>query len=590
MRDTISFAKNFLEDVLITTETEMESAENIFMEKFCDYLVDAEECFDYQICNYKKTGKGIKINAYEYTEDFDSISIFVADFDKLSPTRKVNGTTLKKGCNKGLKFFQQSVSGFKNQIEESNQEVFEFADILERNYKEIRKLKIYYLTNGIAVNEIPEDKIIDNVKVTFHVWDIERLFQFVHEKKGLEQLKINFEEDFNQKVSLVKTPDNNPFYDCYVGIMSGELLARIYDHWGQRLIEKNVRSFLQARGKINRGIRDTINNDPFMFMAYNNGISTVAEDANIVRTDGVNMYYVKELIGWQVVNGGQTTASLYQALKKKIPLDNVFVQIKLTVIKDNVESAEIVSSISKYANSQNKISVSDLSANDPFQVAIENLSRTIWVPTKGFKGKGTTKWFYERARGQYLVEVNRQGTPARKKAFEDQNPKKQVIKKTETAKYEMSWRQYPYIVSKGAETNFLEFIELMKEENILPDQKFYKHMIAKALLFKAVDKVVKDLDFGGYKANIVTYSIAYFSYINKGEIDFNTIWENHEIDQKLLIIFRDLAQTVFDHITDTPYGNSNVTQWCKKKECWETLKQKKIDSTSFMVKNDEYAM
>ncbi|WP_404453966.1 AIPR family protein [Virgibacillus necropolis] len=590
MKDTFSFAENFLEDILATTEAEMEGAEDVFVEKFCDYLIDAEECFDYQVCNFKKSKRGLKINAYEYTQDFDSISIFVANFDKLKATRKINSKKIKQGCNRGIKFFTQSLKGLKTQIEESQREAFEFADILENNVEEIRKVKIYFLTNGITVNENPADEEIGNIKVSYHVWDVERLFQFVNEKKGLEELKVNFEKDFEEEVQLVKMPDNNPIYDCYVGVLSGELLARVYDHWGQRLIERNVRSFLQARGNINRGIRDTIQKDPNMFMAYNNGISTVAEKAIFSSSANENMLFVKELSGWQIVNGGQTTASLYQALKNKVPLSHVFVQIKLTVIKESHKTGEIVASISKYANSQNKISVSDLTANDPFQVVLENLSRTIWVPNKDFKGKGTTKWFFERARGQYLVELNRQGTPARKKTFQVQNPKKQVIKKTEVAKYEMSWMQHPDLVSKGAETNFLEFIEIMKKEEVQPDQRFYKHLVAKAILFKTIDKIVKDLDFGGYKANIVTYTISYFSFINSGELNFDKIWENQEISLDLNDIFRELAKVIFTHITETPEGTTNVTQWCKKKKCWEDLKTKKINSKYRLNQNSSEAI
>lgn len=583
MKDTHSFAENFLEDVLATTEAEVESAENIFVEKFCDYLVDAEECFDFHLCNYKKSGKSIKINAYETTDDYDSISIFVADFDKLKSVRKVNAKTVEKGCNRGLNFFKKASRGFKSQIEESSQEVFEFADTLEKNIDEVRKLKIYYITNGIANNDIPEDQEIGNIKISFHVWDIERLFQFVHEKKGLELLKVNFEKDFNEQVQLIKTPDENPVYDCYVGIISGELLGRVYDFWGQRLIEKNVRSFLQAKGNINRGIKNTIAKDPYMFMAYNNGISTVAEEAELIPGASENMFYIKELIGWQIVNGGQTTASLYQALKNKISLKNIFIQIKLTVIKETSQIGDIVAAISKYANSQNKISVSDLSANDPFQVSLESLSRTIWVPNKDKKGKGTTKWFYERARGQYLVEANRQETATRKKVFQEQNPKKQVIKKTDVAKYEMSWLQHPYIVSKGAETNFLEFIGKMKEQEIEPDQQFFKHTIAKGILFKEVDKIVRDLDFGGYKANIVSYSIAYFSFINNKHLDFDHIWETQDIDEKLKDIFKELSKVIFNHIIDTPVGSANVTQWCKALKCWEQLKEKEINTSIYKL-------
>jgi hypothetical protein len=56
----------------------------------------------------------------------------------------------------------------------------------------------------------------------------------------------------------IRFADPSYEYATYVGYFPAALLVRIYERYGARLLERNVRSFLQARGKINREIRETI--------------------------------------------------------------------------------------------------------------------------------------------------------------------------------------------------------------------------------------------------------------------------------------------------------------------------------------------
>lgn len=312
------------------------------------------------------------------------------------------------------------------------------------------------MTNRISANYIPEDQNIGNIIIKYDVWDIERVCQCIYQKRIHKDTVIQFKDKYKYNLKMIKAEPENDIYDCYIGVIPGYYLASIYRDEGQKLIEKNVRSFLQATGKINKGIRDTIKNEPEMFMAYNNGISTIAEDIEIDKEESNDkIITINSLTNWQIVNGGQTTASIYNALQSGLSLDTVNVQMKLTVIKDIQKSTEIISNISRYANSQNKINMSDFSANEDYHIEMERLSRKIFVPVE--KGKATNRWFYERARGQYLVELNRQLTSSMKRQFKEMNPKKQCISKTVAAKCQMAWMKYPYIVSKGLETNFVVF-------------------------------------------------------------------------------------------------------------------------------------
>lgn len=301
-------------------------------------------------------------------------------------------------------------------------------------------------------------------------------------------------------------------------------------------------------------------------MAYNNGISTVAE---WIESDdlGNGIVSVHSLHGWQIVNGGQTTASLANAYKAKLDLSQVFVPIKLTILKSGKNQDRIIAYISKYANSQNKITMSDFSANTPWHVEMEKISRRIWVPSRQ-----RMRWFYERARGQYLVEFNRQSTAARKRNFRQENPKNRVVTKTLAAKCMMCAMQQPHIVSKGSETNFVKFMELVEAGKVpFPDERYYKHMIANVILFNKCDRIVKNLQLGDYKANVVAYSIALAYRLFGSKIDLDKIWTKQDIDEQLESMLEKLAQKVWDHITHPSVEGTNVTQWCKREECWNLL-------------------
>ncbi|ARU63472.1 hypothetical protein CBW65_22570 [Tumebacillus avium] len=405
-----TFAKEFLEETLGDTQANNSSQEDTFTEKFCGYLVDAEECFDPQVCFFKKTG--MKINAYEYREETDTLVLFISSFDAINHVRKINAKTIEDLFKRGKNFFVKSLGGLAETIEESH-EAYALAHLIYEQRGNWSKLEVFVVTNGITNNQLPLNEDFDGINIIYRVWDIERLYQFAHQNIGPELLKINFVDEFGRTLQCLRTLDENEVYTSYVAIISGEMLAKIYEKWGQRLIERNVRSYLQATGKVNKGIRDTLLQEPHMFLAYNNGISTTAEKAVFSgNSETDETLALEELVGWQIVNGGQTTASLYYGLKhKQIDLSKAQVQMKLTILKDLSQADLVVSSISKYANSQTKINISDFNSNDKYHIALERLSRSIWAPNKDFRGKSTTMWFYERARVCFATKKCRVSRP-----------------------------------------------------------------------------------------------------------------------------------------------------------------------------------
>lgn len=551
------------------------STEDAFTNVFASYIVDAGESYlaNCNIVSYQKNNEKMKINGYNYDEYFQTLTLVVSDFNNRQDIKRIGKVEIEKNVRLATKFFRNCKTDYFLDIEESS-DGYLIYECIKDNLKDIENIKVILLTNKESVRHIPDDIKIDNMLVKFDVWDLERICQYIYQNRVEEDLIIKFQKKYKYNLQMIKVDQDNGIYDCYIGVISGYYLASIYKDEGQRLIEKNVRSFLQATGKINKGLKETLIKEPEMFMAYNNGISTIAEELIVdEQNSNEKIITIKELRNWQIVNGGQTTASIYNALKNKVSLKDVSVQMKLTIIKDIDKADEIISNISKYANSQNKINMSDFSANDSYHIEMERLSRKIYVPT--VKGKSNNKWFYERARGQYMVELNRQPTTRAKKQFKEMNPKKQCISKTVAAKCQMAWMKYPYIVSKGLETNFIKFSEMVKKNEVpYPCELSYISMIAKVILFQSCDKIVKKLNFGGYKAQVNYYTISVLSQFHEKYVDDKQIWINQSISPQLSLMIEEIALKVWKHFMNPEVKGINITQWCKKEECWNLLKKR----------------
>lgn len=567
------FNEELIEEVREYRENEKCSTEDAFTSVFSSYVIDAGESFlnNCNVLSYRKEYEKAKINAYVYDEYFQTLTLVVSVFENRTEISKMGKVDINRNVKQATKFYRMCKSGYFNDLEETDPGyiIAEYINDYERGIENIRVL---LLTNKETVPEIPESIKIDKIAVKFDVWDLERICQSLYQNKSHEDLVIRFQNKYNNPLKMIKVKQETNVYDCYIGVISGQCLAEIYRDEGQKLIEKNVRSFLQATGKINQGIKKTLIEEPEMFMTYNNGISTTAKSIVIDEEKSDDDFVViKEIVDWQIVNGGQTTASIHNALQTGVDISQVNVQIKLTVIREQSKTEEMVGFISKYANSQNKINMSDFSANDPYHIEMARLSEKIYVPSEN--GKSTLRWYYERARGQYMVDVNRQPTPAAKKKFKEVSPKSMCISKTVAAKCMMAWMRYPNVVSKGLETNFIEFSAMIKNGEVPePSQESYISMISKVILFKECDKLVAKQNFGGYKAQINYYVIALLAEFHSNEVDDLDIWERQSISPELSIRIEKLILKVWNHFMNPEVVGINITQWCKKEDCWKLLK------------------
>jgi len=563
-----SFADDLLQEVIAVSDSE-ESGEfriNEFTRIASEYLVEAGEIDDVTVCYHKS--RGVQINGYNISQDEDCLDLFVTIFNQQSPPVSVTKTQAETAFRQVEGALKKALTGHHKSMEESTEEYDMFQRIYELR-DELTRARVYLLTDGIVNAENITAESAGDISIAFHVWDIRRICRFANSGKKFETIEIDFEQEFGTTISCLSMVDPDSDYQGYLAVIPGDVLAGIYDRYGPRLLERNVRSFLQARGNVNKGIRKTIMEEPHRFFAYNNGISATADEIEFADNSNgkVNIRKIRNL---QIVNGGQTTASLYHTAKKdKASLKGIYVQAKLSVIPPE-QIDGIVPLISRYANSQNKVSDADFYANDPFHIRIEELSRTVWAPAVDGTNK-QTKWFYERARGQYLDAKGREGTPARKRQFEAMCPNAQKFTKTDLAKYENTWMQLPYQVSLGAQKNFNHFSIRLKERGRTDvDNEYFEHLMAKAILFKRTEKIIDSLNYGGYRANIVTYTLAWLSHHTSQRIDLDAIWKKQAISPALQEAIRAVSVPVHRIITNPPNAR-NITEWCKRKECWETI-------------------
>jgi hypothetical protein len=545
---------------------------NAFTGWAIETLTDAGEIDDATECYFES--RGARISALGADPDGTSIDLIAALHIGAHAATTVSKTEIDAAFRRLRGFLDRCRQGLHLQIEEASP-AFDAALTVSELLHTLTRIRLVVVTDGIATERRRESHEENGVAYTYSVWDAERFLRLVSSGAGREPIEIDFVDRFGAPLPCLPPSIDHEDYRSYLAIVPGNVLADLYDEYGGRLLEQNVRAFLSTRVKVNRGIRDTIMNEPDRFLAYNNGISAVAAQIETVALPGGGLG-VARLHDLQIVNGGQTTASIHAAAKKdRADVSHVDVQAKITIVDRDEEYATIVRDISRFANTQNRISEADLAANDPFHVRVEELSRTVWAPAAD-GGQRMTRWFYERARGSYQEALRRERTPARQKQFKRDHPTHQKFTKTDLAKYENTWDQLPHLVSQGAQKNFAHLMRRIAErKGFTPDVEYFQDLIAKAILFRHTLKIATAMKFPAYRANVVTYSLAYLSHRTMQRIDLDAIWRTQTLPAPIIDSLEAIAPEIWKSITSPP-GSRNIGEWCKKEDCWEGVRALEI--------------
>lgn len=587
--DVRDFQKDFLEEVKSSAAIDGAGSNAAFVNVATNYLINAEVLSDFTPAFFVGTGKNnrkLRVDGYVLDEFDITFNLIISDY-----TGDENRDTLIKSQAISLferitHFLDEVYSGSLKRTVEPSTPVYDLIQLLLINKDRIRKFRYVLLTDGIMSSRISELEVqfYNNIPIEYQIWDIERIYKVCFSDLGRQDIEIDFKALSGGKgIPCLETASaNSENYKSYLCIVPGEMLANLYDTYGSQLLEGNVRSFLSTKVAVNKKIRETILRIPQNFFAYNNGVSATVMDLSVEKgEEGRYITYAKD---FQIINGGQTTASLSNArFKDHADLSSICVQMKLTKVDSDPDKAsELIRNISRSSNSQNKVSDADFFATHPFHVRMEQLSRRLYAPASG-GAQYETKWFYERARGQYLQAQMRM-TKSQKDKFTAQNPKKQVITKTDLAKYRDTWAEMPHVVSKGAQTNFMKFAAIVDDQwqksDAVYNEKYFRESVALAILFKHTEWVVSHQPWfeKGYRANIVTYSLALLHRLLRAqfrnmELDLLLIWNRQRAPDEITNELVRITKYVFDSITDPGRATINVTQWCKRDACWDSMKK-----------------
>ena len=566
----IAFAEQLQQDLLSEASVagEERMIRDVFVERMVAELCEVGELDDGTACFHQ--ARGVEVSGYNVSEDGHLLDLFGVVLTQTSPPPTVPRSQVDTCIRRLRGFLDRARSGGYADREEALP-VFDMFLQVNQAWPDISRVRLFVFTDGLTTVDRVAETSVEDVPVSAHVWDLRRLHRLVTSGRREEPVNIDFVSRFGRPIPCLAAEQAGSDYQTMLAVVPGDVLMDVYGEYGSRLLELNVRSFLQARGKVNQGIRRTILDEPDRFLAYNNGISATASAVELTSLPAGGGLGIHSVDNFQIVNGGQTTASLYHAaVKDRANVDDIQVQMKLTIVKpDRLE--EIVPLISRYANSQNKVNEADFSANHPFHVEIEKLSRAVWAPA----ADGTqrqTRWFYERARGQYQDALFRAGTPARQRVFKEVHPPSQKFSKTDLAKFEMAWDRLPHVVSLGAQKCFREFsLRLADRADPSVSQAYFERLIAEAILFHRTEKLVSTLRLGGYRANVVAYVIAVLSDRTKRRLDLGAIWRHQRISAALEAAILDLAPRVHAILLEAP-GHGNVTEWAKKPACWDRVR------------------
>tara|TARA_X000000950_G_scaffold273294_1_gene356921 strand:- start:1757 stop:3865 length:2109 start_codon:yes stop_codon:yes gene_type:complete len=582
-----------------------------FFENYSSLGSEAGEFTDleYSPIKFDDPNRPYQIDGYSLEEDSGTLHLIICNLNMSDEIQTINIDEIDKLFRRAQRFYLNSLKdGFTNNMEESDIK-FEVSNYFKDISKKIKRVKITIFTDAElrTRKKSLESKTTDDIEFILNILDFKRYSDINNSLDGDTEIEINIPDLNESPIPCLQAFSGSQEYKSYLCVMPGTLLAKIYGIYGAKILESNVRSYLQNKTKVNRKIRETIEDQPDMFFAYNNGLTVTASEIKID-----NNHMITSLRNFQIVNGGQTTASILNAYDNKyrknhpkfgdkIDISKIFVQMKLSVIEKShhinedentvIDYDNLVSNISRFSNSQNKINESDFFSNSPFHVRMEQFSRTIFAPKKENEIV-QTKWFYERARGQYNSSYR---TESQKKKHMSEFPKQNKLMKSELGLLYFTYNKEPFKTKAGQEKSFAMFAEetekdwAKNEDNY--NEKYFKDLIAKKILFNSTQRIIGNADWykenQGYRREKVVYTLSLLMELINSKsmiINFQQIWDKQEISDELSGFIERLSHHVSDFFNEAPnvIEMKNISEYAKKEKCWDDLR-----NTNFEYNKDE---
>ncbi|GAA3927610.1 AIPR family protein [Streptomyces gulbargensis] len=555
------YARTLVNEIQTRAEAEDGSIPKTFTRRVLEMLEEGGFVSNTTVAYHE--GHGVMVFGFGYSEDRTVLDLYTADFNLTPTATKLTKAGMERQFRR-LHAFLRKTSKIQPHFDPTD-EVYQLCEGVEKMLADATRIRLFFFANyESTARSGPEPEQFDGVPVEHHLWDLGRLYRHETSGTGGEPIIV----DFDPPLPCLSVQSGDSGLSVTLAVVPGQHLAELYEEHRTRLLELNVRAYLQARGKVNGGIRKTLREEPELFLAYNNGITATALEAEFVEDSDGNRVAIRKLTGLQIVNGGQTTATLHHVLKRdRKDLAKVSVQMKLTLVQES-DLMEIVPRISEYSNTQNKVTLVDFSSNDKFHVDFERVSRSLWATSADGTGQDI-RWWYERARGSYAVEEAKHITPAARRKFRSDNPPARRFTKADLAKYVNVWDGLPHQVARGAQKNFAEFQVRVKENPPVVDADYCRRVIAMGILFKAIDQVVKNHGAGSQKAVVTTYTMARLCDATDRRIDLDGIWRRQAVSAAVIQAADDLCPLVMDIVIQE---GKLATEWGKNPKCWDDVR------------------
>ena len=576
--------KKFSQDVLETVQDIMETCDTDFdtamTRYYLDCLEDCDEVSAPKICTF--ISPRAKLSAYDWNEEAESLDLFLL-IHAIPIASRVNSRIIS-GFNYIQGFYDQCLkrkSSFGGGEDEFSSEVQEAISLIKETKGKVNLVRFYLLTDGVVSstdNISTPDKDENEVIYEYHIWDIARIYRQEQINHGNNKIEIDFENDQRffiknkdtkintlsaPKIQCLKIDEDDLPVKTYLAIISGEVLAKIYNEYRSSLLEKNVRAYLRNKSKVNQRIMSTIKNKPEMFLSYNNGISTTASGVETKQSG--SKLYLTGLKDWQIVNGGQTTASI--ACAKGCDLSKVFVQMKISVVNNEIINTkekyeEIVRDISTCANSQTGIKPSDFNSGNELLVKLEKISKEEITPISN------QKWFFERMRGQY-TDTRASLNKIEEDLFKREFPKKKLLTKIDVAKVAVIWELKPHIACNSREKCFASYMSTLKKGQESIDASYWHKIIALSILYKDIENCFETrCGQKGFKSRTTAYTMAAVSYLTNQNLDLTYIWKNEKVQPQLEELIERLIVKINYYL-----DQDNSRSFTKNAKCWEDIKE-----------------
>jgi hypothetical protein len=579
------FHRNFRSDLQATIAERIEAGEGpfpseelVFAEKVMEHVAETGICEEPVVCHWNgKVGNAkLRITGYAVSADETALDLFVTHYFGTDNLQDLTDSDATATASEGVRFLFRAASGNLDARIDPTHSVRDLVATIRSRWGDIDRLRVFVITDGKTKTKRFSNKEVHDKMVAVEAMDMERLFRHT-DGKPRDELSLSLVQSIGRPLPCVHVPDPDADYEYALTAIPGQLIRDLYLRFGPRLLEANVRTFLGTKKAVNKGIVETLRKEPEHFLAFNNGLVLVCDEAAFERADDGNLG-LSFLKGLQIVNGGQTTSSIYFASRddKTIDLSHVMVPAKIIILKGSQDDARerLISNVSRYANSQNAVKLSDLSANRPFHVQLEKLANETWCPD------GATRWFYERAAGAYNVMLLRDGnTPARRKKLQETVSPKRKLTKNDIAKYHEAWRGNPNQVALKGEKNFAAFMKALDEDpSIVPEPlnvSWYRKMIAKAILYNSIQQMINakaaKSTFTQAWSDIATYVVAVVSDRLGDRLDLEQIWMRQGISSGLRELLWDWAIVVNAEFNRIAPGQQ-FSEVAKRADTWVKVK------------------